>query len=92
MNILNFIGLLSLFIGLFLDFLTLLWAYKSVKYKTYKSGNFLIPVFFYIFFIFFVNINIINEHTFAFGIFLVSMHLFIYFFIEYFFRKIIKGA
>jgi len=90
MNILNFIGLLFLFIGLFLDFMTIFWAYKTVKHNDYKSGIFLIPAVFYILFIFFININIINKHKIEFGIFLVLMHLFIYFFIEYIFTKVIK--
>jgi len=85
------VALLFLLLGLILDALTVIWAYESTRGKTYKSGNFLVPLGFYVIFIFMTNITNVEENKLLFFILFLSVHLCVYLFSYYFFDRIFKA-
>ena len=90
MNILNLISIICLILGLLLDYLTILWAYKLAKREYYKSGNFLVPAILYILFVFLSKFEVIIMNKIWIISILVLMHLLIYFLVGFVMEKYIN--
>ena len=92
MNIINGVGVLALFVGAWLDFLTVYWGFQSARKIEYKSGIFLVPMIMYVVFAFSVDFEFVVNNGMTILIAMVAFHFFVYFLLSWFFDRYFEAS